>query len=472
MGTGSGRVRVIGREAAGRLLAGEPLERVIDPADPAAWTALDVGVRTLRCSGYEELRILERETAARPETALCHGDGRVRQRALAAVCDDRRLLPLAVIRCADWAAPVRDRARRIVRAALDTDPTATLLALTPLALRLAEREQGTWTAELFTRALDASPDGLLDALRRSPDTRTRRLAGRILLERGRFGVRELARQAVDESDPVMRRLWTDAALAALATRGPDDHAVDVLLGARAGQVRAAGVTALRGAGRADEAALHLTDRSGTVRACARWLLRQDGGDPHHRYRALREDRAGVRPAAVLGLAECGSAEDKALVLGLLEHPSGEVRAAAVSALRHLGSAPVAAVEPLLDDPSPSVVREAARLLVPWADRIPAERLTALTAGGRPAPARRAGFRLLCAQGGLPWLRVAVALLDDEDPRLRRWAGQRIQLLWSPYGAPALPAGDPEVGVLLGRCTALFSDYVLRTMCSRLGIPRP
>ncbi|MGW5397282.1 hypothetical protein [Streptomyces sp. NPDC003952] len=148
---------------------------------------------------------------------------------------------LVLIRCADWAPPVRERARRIL-------------------LRIVA--------------------GALAALRDGSDVPARRLAARLAVAAGGTGVRELARRAARELDPATAQLWTDAALRTMAAAGPDDVAVDTLLGGRLPMVRASGVTALRGAGRADEAARHLTDRSGLVWACARWLLAQAGGDPY------------------------------------------------------------------------------------------------------------------------------------------------------------------------------------------------
>lgn len=53
--------------------------------------------------------------------ALCHRVGRVRQKALRPSARHPALLPLLVIRCADWAAPVREAARRLLREALDMD---------------------------------------------------------------------------------------------------------------------------------------------------------------------------------------------------------------------------------------------------------------------------------------------------------------------------------------------------------------
>ncbi|MFD7032810.1 HEAT repeat domain-containing protein [Streptomyces sp. NPDC059917] len=463
-----------GCEAAERLARGAALTEVLDPADPAAWIALDEGVRGLPCWDG----VLPALLRSRPHTALCHPAGRVREEAVRQLA--RRdwsgppLLPLVVIRCADWVGPVRTRARALLARVLADSPAPTLVALTPLVLRLGARGRGAWARDLFEAALREAPAPVLEALLDDRDPAARRLAGRLLLDSAHPGARELARAAAREADPVLRRLWTDGALAVLAagTPGPDaDAVVDLLLGSRSGQVRAAGVTALRRAGRASEAAAHLADRTGVVRACARWLVGQDGGDPRDHYLELCAEPAAVSGGAVLGLAECGRRADAPLLRGLLTHHRPAVRAGAVAGLRLLDAAAAADLFPLLTDPAGAVVREAALALLPGADRLPEARLVELLAAGRPPSQRRAAHRLLRARGGVAGLRADVLLLDDPDPGLRRRAEQHVRAMWSPYAPPALPAGDPEVGALLERCSGLFGDHVMYLMRSRLGLPR-
>ncbi|KIF00701.1 hypothetical protein PL81_39730, partial [Streptomyces sp. RSD-27] len=67
----------------------------------------------------------------------------------------------------------------------------------------------------------------------------------------------------------------------------------------------------------------------SVRACARWLLRQAGGDPHAHYRALLADPERVGRYAVTGFAEVAGREDVPLLRLLLEHREGAVRGAAL-----------------------------------------------------------------------------------------------------------------------------------------------
>lgn len=141
-------------------------------------------------------------------------------------------------------------------------------------------------------------------------------------------------------------------------------------------MRAAGVTALRAAGRADEAEPFLYDRSALVRACARWVLRQTGTDPLPLYRAACAAGDAVPLDAPLGLAECGDrAADADALWALTGHARPRVRASAVAGLRVLDAVRFDAagferLAPLLNDDSPRVARAAALALAPWADHLP------------------------------------------------------------------------------------------------------
>ncbi|MFE2147889.1 hypothetical protein ACFXA3_40245, partial [Streptomyces sp. NPDC059456] len=327
-----------GRAAANATLDGDLARagRLLLQSGPQAWIAYDKEIRHLRVRSHGTLR------SDLIQARLCDADGRVRASALAAW----RVPPplLVLIRCADWTPAVRERARRVLGRLVAKDPEPTLAALVPLALRLGRREHGAWAVQQLEAALSGrysllaawwrpgrpsttwsrssltaeQSARILDGLCTAADLPTRRFATRLTLATRQPDVRELARRAAAEHDPLTHRMWTDAALAAMAAGGPDDEAVDTLLGAGAPMVRAAGVTALRRAGRAAQAVDHLADRSGPVRACARWLLRQDGGDPHASYRALLADPERVGPHAVTGFAECAHRADAPLLTTLLD----------------------------------------------------------------------------------------------------------------------------------------------------------
>lgn len=398
--------------------------------------------------------------------ALCHPDGRVREAALDGVAEHPALLPLLVVRAADWAAPVRERARRLLGGVLDVEAA---VALAPLILRVGRRERGAFGVELLDGVLRRAPRERLLPLHTHPDRAVRRFALRSAVEEGLLSPGELARRAARDDDAVVRTLCADAALAAVTDAGDWDGVLEPLLGARSPQARSAGVTALRRAGRPERAVEFLADRAAVVRACARYVVRRHGTDPLPWYRERCADPAdpAVPPGAVIGLAECGERADAELLWPLLAHPVPTVRARAVAGLRALDVTDVARLLPLLEDPAPGVVRETASALLPSAGTLPAGRLAGFLAADRPRHSRVAAFRLLDARGGLVGLRAAVALLDDPDRKLRAWAGQSVQR-WHPDSGT--PRGEKEVGELLGRARHLFSDHVLRRRMWEAGLP--
>ncbi|MET9412200.1 hypothetical protein ABZX90_41805 [Streptomyces sp. NPDC002935] len=405
-------------EAVRRLAAGFALDEALDVMDPESWIGLDIGVRELAWQWPELFhsnaspsgRRLNWSRDASPPTvtwprkpgdaelalALCHPDGRVREAALGHAEERPALLALVVIRCADWAGPVRDRARALLAEA----PPHRLAAHAALILRVGGRSRGGFTQELLTGALRAGPAAQAEALLDSGDRATARLAYRVAVERRLLPIARLAQIAARHRDVVVQDLCAAAAVAALGEGTFEEFAEGVvpLLASRQPRVRSAGVTALRRAGRHADAEPYLTDRSAVVRACARWVLRQGGTDPVPLYRALCADPAGSRPAAAVGLGECGMREDADRIRALLAHPVPGVRVCSVAGLRALDAVRVDDVRPLLDDPSAAVVRQATAALLPWADCVPQELLRELLTEDRPRHQRVAAIRLLRAVG--------------------------------------------------------------------------
>ncbi|MFJ6579884.1 hypothetical protein ACIQMY_28470 [Streptomyces sp. NPDC091368] len=339
-------------------------------SDAGAWARLDQHIRAVL--PWDEHVVPPTDTpvtATALALALCGPDGRTREAALSLVGASPALLPLVVVRCADWAAPVRNRARAVLRAEVPGLAPVHLGRLTAVALAAGDRLRGGEALELLTTALREGPavgvTGLLD----SEDRRMRRLAHRIAVERGLLSPARLAVIASTGHDVVVQDLCADAALAA-AGGEPDDSVLAPLLRARLGRVRAAGVTALRAAGRPGEAVPYLCDRSAVVRGSARWVLRRTGTDPLPLYRAVCADADAMPPDAPLGLAECGDrATDADTLWALTEHPRPRVRASAVAGLRLLDAvrsdgAGSERLARLLDDTSPRVVRAAESALAP------------------------------------------------------------------------------------------------------------
>ncbi|MGO4634749.1 hypothetical protein AB4225_28060 [Streptomyces sp. 2RAF24] len=276
----------------------------------------------------------------------------------------------------------------------------------------------------------------------SRDRTTRRLALRIGVERHRsrdpadpgaparrrgrgpclFTPRELAQMASVDPDPAVQDTAADAAAAA----DDPEETLGPLLAARTGRVRAAGGTALRRAGRHAEAEPYLYDRSGTVRACARWVLRQDGVDPLALYRAACADPATMPDRAPLGIAECGErAVDLPVLWALTGHPRPLARSSAVAGLRAFEVTDFPRLLALLDDPAPGVVREAARTLAPWADRLPEHELLGRTGPGRLPHVRIRALRLLRDHGSWAYEETVRRLSGDADPVVRYQARRAL-----------------------------------------------
>ncbi|MCP3771321.1 MULTISPECIES: hypothetical protein [unclassified Streptomyces] len=456
-----------GTAVAVRLAGGAPLRDALVVADPGDWLALDAGVR--EAAWYRSQLLPEWEHTAplpadlthlsesRLALALCHRDGRIREAAVRRSARHPGLLPLIVIRCADWAEPVREHAQKLLRQALDAGAA---VDLAPLILRVGHRDRGTFGIELLEEVLGRAPRGRLAVLFAHPDRTVRRFAYRLAVEHRLLCPAELAHAAARDQDTVVQDLCATAALTSLrGEKGAYDEVLTPLLTARSPRTRSAGVTALRRAGRPEQAEPFLGDRSALVRACARYVVRQHGDDPApwYRKRCAAPNGPGLPPGAVIGLAECGNRADAGLLWPLLAHPAAGVRARAVAGLRALDLADAERLRPLLDDPAPAVVRETTAALLPSVKQLPADWLLERTGPERPRHVRVAAFRLLDAHGGVVALRAAVRLLEDSEVKLRTWAGQSVQR-WHP--SAEVRRGDAEVGELLDRSRHLFSDHVL------------
>ncbi|CAM5620239.1 HEAT repeat protein [Streptomyces sp. DSM 41037] len=464
---GAGMLEDIEDGAATRLAGGAPLQSTLDVADPADWLALDAGVREVAWYRPQFLPEWEQSTPlpaeltqlgeSRLALALCHRNGRIRQEAVRQSVRYPGLLPLIVIRCADWAGPVREHARQLLREALHVDSA---LDLAPLILRVGRRDRGAFGVDVLGQILRQASHEQLAALFADPDRTVRRFAYRLAVESGLLRSAELARAAAQDEDTVVQDLCTTAALTVLGDEEAYEDVLPPLLSARNPRTRSAGVTALRRAGRSEQAEPFLSDRSALVRACARYVVRQQGGDPAawYRERCTAPGDPELPPGAVIGLAECGNRADAGLLRPMLAHPAAGVRARAVAGLRVLDCVDVKRLWPLLDDPAAGVVRETVAALLPSAKELPAGWLLERTSPEQPRHVRVGAFRLLDARGGIAALRAAVGLFEDPDMKLRTWAGQSVQR-WHPL--PDGRRGDAEVGELLDRGRRLFSDYVLR-----------
>ncbi|CAM5297266.1 hypothetical protein SDIAM26S_00944 [Streptomyces diastaticus subsp. diastaticus] len=139
------------------------------------------------------------------------------------------LLPLIVIRCADWAGPVREHARQLLREALHVDSA---LDLAPLILRVGRRDRGAFGVDVLGQILRQASHEQLAALFADPDRTVRRFAYRLAVESGLLRSAELARAAAQDEDTVVQDLCTTAALTVLGDEEAYEDVLPPLLSAR------------------------------------------------------------------------------------------------------------------------------------------------------------------------------------------------------------------------------------------------
>jgi hypothetical protein len=250
---------------------------------------------------------------------------------------DPRLLPILVIRTADWVAPVRDAARALLPEALAMADDASLLAAVGVALQMRERRRGDAAIAMVTDAIrNASPE-VLAAARTSDSLPLRRWAYRIWLDDARRpDLDTLVDTALKETDVICRLLCAGAA-ADSAVAEQNVEALERLLASRSARLRVEALTALVKLGHAQRGKGFLADRSGLMRATAQWAVRRAGGEPAGLYRAALATASGRDVLGlVAGLGECGNSRDLERVRPFLRHERPRVRAAAVRAFHRLG----------------------------------------------------------------------------------------------------------------------------------------
>jgi hypothetical protein len=198
----------------------------------------------------------------------------------------RAVIPLLVVRCADWAAPVRAAARAALGDVLAQAGTGELAWAAVMAWACERRHRGEEAVRIVAAHLvDAAPD-LWRGLLEDPDYRVRRRALAQAVELHRCDSAQLLALAVSDPDVLVAQRAAEYLLPILAPPGtetlatpPAEAAIQKLLASRVPGVRAASVTVLRRAQRPDLAGPFTADRSAQVREIARWVLRRHGQDP-------------------------------------------------------------------------------------------------------------------------------------------------------------------------------------------------
>lgn len=421
-------------------------------------------------------RIAERASAppSGPVTtamASMHGDGRVRERAVAAMIARpyTEAMPFLVVRTADWVAPVRDRARAGIALLLADDADVYLPAILPTALRIEARARAGFAVAQARVAVLAATEQSWRGLLASAGRRERRFVFDTVLARGGLRMPELVTLAESDPDVWVRARAAEAACRDAVWTRRHDLLRRLARSARA-EVRVVALTGLARAGQDADVAGHLDDEAPLVRAVARDAARRLGSDAREHYRAgVDADEPVV--GAIAGLAETGSVADAPLLLRLLGHEKPEVRAQAVRGLRLLDAVVVGELVALVRDPSPAVVREVTLALRPVAGALPPALLWELLRDGR-VELRRAGYKLLRGRGAGVELQAALILVADMDKRLaERGKADATRLARDAAGTTWRRALRPELRVteaervellaLAARAAAMLGDETSR-----------
>ncbi|MEU8265273.1 hypothetical protein AB0C02_32290 [Micromonospora sp. NPDC048999] len=414
--------------------------------------------------------------------ASMHGDGRIRQRAIAAMVDRPcpEVMPFLVLRTADWVKPVRDRARAGLALLLADDPDGHLPAVLPMALRLDTWLRGGFAVTQIRAALLSAPPQVWRGLLGSGGRRQRRFVFDIVLAQGWLRLPDYVTWAETDSDTGIRVRAADAACREAVWTRRHDVLRRLARSVRA-EVRVVALTGLVRVGQDSDVAAYLDDDASLVRAVARDAARRLGIDAREHHRAAVSTG---EPAlgAILGLAETGSAADAPLLRPLLTHSQARVRAQAVRGLRLLQAVVAQEVLPLLRDPSPAVVREVTTALRPLTGALPPGLPWQLLGDAR-VELRRAGYRLLHGHGVDVQLRAALMLTLDPDPRLAergkadvtRLARDGARITWRRTPPPELPvtaAQHGELAALAARAAAALGEDTSRMLTTWMARTRP
>ncbi|MED5813105.1 hypothetical protein VST63_12120 [Mycolicibacterium sp. 050232] len=399
--------------------------RVLSGVRPRTWLRLDVEFRRWSHSSDHWPQIIDAAWDGSDSVALllvaCSGDGRRRQRAVNAplMVSDQGLLPMLLIRSADWAEPVRVDAMRALPAALHTADTDALIRAAGVATAMRDWRRGENAIAAVASALRTRPDGTLAAARRNEDVHVRRLAYRVWLEPGRADSAAVVEAALAEQDNVCQRLCVNAAIRAAGDQHRDT--LERLLSARFARVRAEALAGLVQIGHPEAGESLLSDRSAAVRATAQWAMRRAGLDSAASYREMLLSVGDSALRGVLaGLGECGTIDDSELARGYLGHELPRVRAEAARAVRRLGG-PLDRIADMITDPAPIVVREVMSALRGQTSLPSTDLLWSLLSEDQPPHVRRAAFSLLVGRD--TWTRIAAGLggVADSDEKLRAYA---------------------------------------------------
>ncbi len=444
----------------------------ITSSSPQGWLALDLASRRQWWAFPTWWRSAV-DQAAKGESVLgvlvasFHPDGHVREAATARLAElgDIAVSPALAIRCGDWVAQVRDRARPAIEKRLEGDLVGTLESAGAVALLTSRRQTGNWLAATIQQHLRTSSAETIRAVARSSHALVRRSVLAIAVEQQRLDLLELVDLAAADSD-LPARLTCGRAAINLAERTRNLDVLGRLLANPATQLRQAAMIALDRAGESRAPVELLADRARSVRDTAQRLVRSHGSDPADVYRPAVAER--LPPVwAIAGLGETGSREDAHLIEPLLDDRRSRIRAEAVRALRRLDVVSLDRFTSLLSDSSPAVCKQAANALVPLASQLDSRHLWHLLRTGERTHTRVGAYRLLRARDAWTRLATNLELLGDESEELRMRARMDILGWLANEAASTYQAPTPELASELTRAIEARSEQLGRATTKAL-----
>lgn len=353
-----------------------------------------------------------------------HRNGFVRQEAVRHLTEvqDGSELPFLLIRQNDWVVQIAEDAQTAVKNRINDTYLPHLVRSLRLVLHL-----NTFSRYDHSSIVDGTIDILLDekfrdALRSVVESSEREVRRRVVgygLEKsGEHRIR-LVSVGLESDDPIVRLsccravplIYNNNRLAAVLARLKEDRFMPVrreALQIEAGQFPTTARETWQQA---------LLDLSRSIRELARFHLTKIGyTDFAAFYRRAIADSREAR-SAIEGLAESGDSSDIGFFQRLLEHPLPSRRCAAIRGLSRVQrEAAVADALPLLNDDSPSVVREVRHAVGPHLHLLAGENILAVALDAGSLFARKNAVALLADFGkwqSLPWLLRAATKAEKE-----------------------------------------------------------
>ena len=336
--------------------------------------------------------------------ASFHGSGFIREAAINELANNRdgAELPFLLIRLNDWVGVVRESAATVIVNRICPDYAGHFLRNLHLVLRLRScgRSQHEIIVKRITALLqDPSAAPILREGILSNDRWLRRESFQLAIAMKSEQGMALIKEMLSDADPIMR-LW---AARNVAARLEDGELLPILLELiqdRFVAIRCEALTAFAKrfpAESQDKLNMALLNGSASVRATARFWIKAQKPETNFAviYRnTLTEPLAKRQRAAILGLAETGTASDAGAVLALLDAPALSVRKAAIHALATLdGDHYLEHFVTALTNSHAGISNEAARALAKRTNTI-IDRVYSLFKSPAPAHVRTNLFRLM------------------------------------------------------------------------------